>query len=630
MRVERIYNTYNRVIKPSQKLDSRHFASKLCGAVTDHANDQKALVSRLEEWKRSSHRFLQGQEVLENLPLDDLVALIYETSKKKVAAVGGIEAWGCLSESEKLCWSEDIFRDLCITMGEKEFQNLSDSERQELSIFIWSGCGMHKELNMIKGATLRMHGFWGENNIPGPVPLMNKDNAAAFELGGEAVQSRVQEVTQSGGVKATTLAGKIFHDKDDKKGQQDFFRYYFENELGHSVNFPDTSNTRYGSHCEAASEIIAHLDVYIRFMELLQDLKETRTFNHMEANLFKALQDLPTIAELCVLATFSQVISRPYLRRIRGTNGETPNSLDLGLLHDEVLAYIHKIIGGPDSVIGDDETLYLTATLDGTPWDRPEVFEKIQLLKPSLPYLRNLLVEFCKGAEETWIRFTTEFQPGGLIDSLSVLEQKRIYLPATNCVSEGSLGQARVLKRQKPNMTEDHFNSRTISKSNGTVQWMKDNLTDEQRMSIRKEARDIHNSGIEKQLHIQQVQHANMRVEVKKGKDREKEVKRAGLESRLNNIKLIETLEELKLLDNNSLTREKLDWQLEWHRHRGGYKVPCKSAIPNRGDKMEALKSAIIRYQEHKSNLEHPSGKGIHQETEQETVLEPSQRTGSN
>jgi hypothetical protein len=40
-------------------------------------------------------------------------------------------------------------------------------------------------------------------------------------------------------------------------------------------------------------------------------------------------------------------------------------------------------------------------------------------LGPSLPYLKPLLVEFCKGALETWKRFTAEFEEGGIIDQLT-------------------------------------------------------------------------------------------------------------------------------------------------------------------------------------------------------------------
>jgi len=67
---------------------------------------------------------------------------------------------------------------------------------------------------------------------------MNKDNAAAASLGPSAAGTRATEVSQGGAVKTTALAGAIFKHKDDKKGQQDTFRHFFEAKLGYMINFP--------------------------------------------------------------------------------------------------------------------------------------------------------------------------------------------------------------------------------------------------------------------------------------------------------------------------------------------------------------------------------------------------------
>jgi len=39
--------------------------------------------------------------------------------------------------------------------------------------------------------------------------------------------------------------------------------------LGYQVPFPDTSNIRYHSHCNAASELLVHLLLYKEFLELV-------------------------------------------------------------------------------------------------------------------------------------------------------------------------------------------------------------------------------------------------------------------------------------------------------------------------------------------------------------------------
>ena len=100
------------------------------------------------------------------------------------------------------------------------------------------------------------------------------------------------------------------------------------------------------------------------------------------------------------------------MRVIRAPNQQT-NMLDLGPLHTKVHAHIQRIIGDPTFLVGPNAT-YEMGAMDGKPWQAPAVFEAVQTMAPQLPYLQPLLVAFCKGAAETWKRFTSEFAPGGL------------------------------------------------------------------------------------------------------------------------------------------------------------------------------------------------------------------------
>jgi hypothetical protein len=56
--------------------------------------------------------------------------------------------------------------------------------------------------------------------------------------------------------------------------------------------------------------------------------------DHMEQNIYRALQDIPTITELCVLSLYAQSIGHPYLRQVRGPDKEHANILMLGPLHE--------------------------------------------------------------------------------------------------------------------------------------------------------------------------------------------------------------------------------------------------------------------------------------------------------
>ena len=104
--------------------------------------------------------------------------------------------------------------------------------------------------------------------------------------------------------------------------------------LGYQVPFPDTSNIRYHSHCNAASELLVHLPLYKEFLELVRDKKESGTFNYMEQNIYKALYDIPTLTELAALSLYSQSICIIYMKQVR-SNPKT-SALDLGPLHDDV------------------------------------------------------------------------------------------------------------------------------------------------------------------------------------------------------------------------------------------------------------------------------------------------------
>jgi hypothetical protein len=58
---------------------------------------------------------------------------------------------------------------------------MSDDEKGTMEIFIWAGCGCHKDLNTVKGGYAAMKTWWTENNVEPPVLLANRDNAAVLE-----------------------------------------------------------------------------------------------------------------------------------------------------------------------------------------------------------------------------------------------------------------------------------------------------------------------------------------------------------------------------------------------------------------------------------------------------------------
>lgn len=140
---------------------------------------------------------------------------------------------------------------------------------------------MHKELNSIKGGNAALKLYWKSRNLHGPILLLNKDNLATLQAMADDPETDLDEeltvadicalsVTLSGGVKATTIVGALFNNKDDKKGHQDLHRIWFQPIKNSMVKFPDTGNTHNQSHCLAAAELITYLPNYRQFLESIQ------------------------------------------------------------------------------------------------------------------------------------------------------------------------------------------------------------------------------------------------------------------------------------------------------------------------------------------------------------------------
>ncbi|EDR07528.1 uncharacterized protein LACBIDRAFT_327846 [Laccaria bicolor S238N-H82] len=326
-----------------------------------------------------------------------------KAEEEMIRKAGGVNKWNKLSDIKKAERKAKMIEEAVAELGKEEFDNLSDEEKHIFRLFIWAGCGCHKDLNTIRGGYLAVAAWWIENGLEEerPVLLANRDNDpvvqerdTALEKGDTLTpaQERAFHKSTRGAIKTAEIAGAIFNNKDDKRGHHDIFRYWWWEHVGVPFTFPDTSNNRFQSYCNAAAALILYGDEFKDFLESLRINKQNPTLNHMELNLWKALHCTST-----------------------------------------------KIIANPDILIGKDLDIsesYKTATLDGEKWQNPAVVKKIFDLIPTLPHFHNLLIAFFKGAAQTWERFTSEFAPGGLIDEATAEERELAHMPATNDENE--------------------------------------------------------------------------------------------------------------------------------------------------------------------------------------------------
>lgn len=474
--IDSMYDVYN--ASPRGKTapaDPRDFSTKIRGCMTDHAEDQRKLVRGVQAWKTEDdremrgenayNRTIQGEEVPGDVPIAELVVMIADETSSAIQQAGGSDAWNQLTVDDRDAREAQIKREVVKKVGEKVYESLPSDERAVIDLFIHGGCTMHKELNAVKGGMTRLARFWASAGLTPPVLLMNRDNAAAASAGSSSARARAVEVSCGGAIKLTDLAGALFRNKDDKKGQQDSFRYFLEARLGKLITFPDTSNTRFGSNGDAATFLLLYRSLILEYLEQVRDKKGNGQWTNLEANVYRGLKDEPTLTELAVLSLYSQAISHPYMRTVRGP--DRPNLLDLGPLHDKVQAHLRQLIADPDLLIGPDAS-HVSGDLLGEESDEPAAFLVVHELLATMPHIRGALVAFCEGALETWTRFSREFAPNGPIAGLTSSMRARAYMPATNDWNEGEVGSWRVQSRHKPNLTLDQHNARRVMKQNGT------------------------------------------------------------------------------------------------------------------------------------------------------------------
>ncbi|TEB37679.1 hypothetical protein FA13DRAFT_1882623, partial [Coprinellus micaceus] len=275
------------------------------------------------------------------------------------------------------------------------------------------------------------------------------------------------EMTGSGGIKCAQLAGAVLNNKLDKKGHHDLFQWWWKKVVNKAFTFPYTSNTRFGSYCEAAIELIVHLDRFKEFLSFIQAKKGTHRWSHMEQNLWDALHDTPTLCELLVLGLYAETVGKHYMAIIRAHAKNGTNMLMLGPLHDNVRKHLEQLLSG------DVDTLHLIAVLYGQEWQRPDFIHVVHSMAPTLPHLSSLLCTFFSGAGKTWEHFTSEFAPGGLIDEASLEEKELAWMLPTNDINEGALGSFRVMMRRQPQLSLSGQNAQAMYFHNETQAFMK-------------------------------------------------------------------------------------------------------------------------------------------------------------
>ena len=541
-----------------------------------------------------------GEEALFQMDVNRLLSVLAPLKIRQINQLGGQEAWDKLSDDEKANTDIEIIKEV----GKQVFEKLPQDEQRKLTSFVRTGCCMHKDLNCVKGGDKAMQEMWKNLNKTPPILLANKDNAAvlAHQSGTSdpsTAEISAEEVSKRGGSHATTLRGMICRNKDKKKGQQDTYNFYMEVNVGHRVPYPDVSNTHYGSHGEAAGTIISFHNHFLLFMESVRDGKQKPSETNIEKNFTNALKDPATLTELCVLALYNVNVSRPFMQYVRSHD----NILELENFFQKKVDFLQSVINNPQLWISQDFS-HQVSSLNGQKWDKwcLKVMESARNFAPQLQDLENAILAFVKGARDTFVdKFSDEFKKGGDIDKMTPEERHALFFSSTNDINEGSLGRWRLGQRRRPAETLHKFNATFTSTQNGTEAFIAQKLTKEDHTYMRQKARKRDADGQQKKLKMAQIKADEEKANenrVKEAHRKEKGKTRAAV--------ILETGKNLALTDAkiDGLSVENLNRQLDFHREAvknsptdvGNEKVPLKSHMKNKQDRVRELKKAVARH----------------------------------
>lgn len=332
-----------------------------------------------------------------------------------------------------------------------------------------------------------------------------------------------------------------------------------------------------------------HLDTYIELLELLRDAKTIPTFTNIEQNIYHGLQDTPTLTELVVLALYAQAIGKPYMRHVRNA---AYSAVDLGPFHRLVKQHCRAIIQAPEMLLTPDVS-YTTGTLDGQPWDQPEVVYCALSLAGTgkLPQLRSILVAFFEGALKSWERFTTEFEVDGVIARATSEQRQSVRMSPTNDVSEGALGRCRQMLRRAPTMTDEQRNARVMWKHNKTHSWARETLTEADEAFVRQEARRIDACGSNRRVRMALNSTLEQKAQIGRVRRAKAQARKAATKARLSEMDSIEesTFEEL-----SKMTVQQLDNYIDKLRETDKIIQP-KSKLRNKSAKITEILTGLQR-----------------------------------
>jgi hypothetical protein len=299
------------------------FTRALCGYKGNGSADQDCVSRLISQWKVDVDRRVRGTEAAQLMSNHELLELF--TTQLK-ATLETLPAFSTIPDELKDSAMQQVWSELLRSLGQQKFDVLDLDEQVQTDFFVRMGCAMHKDLNSTKGGDAAMRAAYDELEIEQrPIELPNK---AAVEARKEDLSKADQKLVSAakygaqsgkskkiprGAAHTVSILAAILNHKDDGRGEHDTWRWWLESRTGKLESFLDASNSRFGCFVDGATVIIIHLENIKIYLCKMRDHKASQAFVNIQLNASNALNDVPTIVELVVLAVYGQAISRPFM-----------------------------------------------------------------------------------------------------------------------------------------------------------------------------------------------------------------------------------------------------------------------------------------------------------------------------
>ncbi|KAJ7878114.1 hypothetical protein B0H14DRAFT_3435690 [Mycena olivaceomarginata] len=110
--------------------------------------------------KERMEREVRGERVLKSMGYTELFNLAFKCGQQAVEKAGGPAKWDSMSQADQSRIYSEARAQLLRDIGQEVFDALNQDEKDDVDLFLWAGCAMHKDMNAFKAAATAMEAFW--------------------------------------------------------------------------------------------------------------------------------------------------------------------------------------------------------------------------------------------------------------------------------------------------------------------------------------------------------------------------------------------------------------------------------------------------------------------------------------